>query len=197
MQATEADDAAIRAVRAGDREAFARLVTLHGERAFRAAFLILRDAAAAEDATQEGLIRAYQSLDRFRLGDPFGAWLVRIVVNVALNEVRSRQRRLSWLPRLWAGAPRSLPGPASAVAAGERRAELHEAMAELSEQDRVALYLRYYLGLNEREMATALGCAQGTVKSRLSRASQRLRALIEARYPHLREPFGDEEGDDG
>ncbi len=188
------DDAAVTAVLAGDRDAFASLVEAHRERAYRATYLVLHDAAAAEDVMQEAFVRAYRSLDRFRLGDPFGAWLIRIAVNLALNEVRSRGRRLAWLPRIWAGQA-SRPGPESTVEAAERRSEVQEAIATLPANDRVALYLRYYLDLNEREMAVALAVAPGTVKSRLSRASQRLRSVIEARYPHLRHTF-EERGPD-
>ncbi len=183
----EADDsAAIAAARAGDREAFAVLVTRYQEVAFRAAYLVVRDAAAAEDVAQEAFIRAHRSISGFRAGEPFRPWLLRIVTNLALNDVRARGRRGGLLARFGRQPVESAPEPEGVLLASESQRLLWRAMNELSPDDRVVLYLRYFLELPEKEIAVAIGKAPGTVKSRLSRAGVRLRAVIERGYPSLR-----------
>jgi RNA polymerase sigma-70 factor (ECF subfamily) len=172
------DEAALVArARAGDAAAFARLVERHGEVAFRTAYLILEDAAEAEDATQEALLRAHAALGRFRIGEPIRPWLLSIVANEARNRRRSRMRRAALAVR--AGAERRpsdpIPSPEGAVLAAERRELLLTALARLREPDRLVIQLRYLLELSEEEMASVLGCRRGTVKSRLSRALERLR----------------------
>jgi RNA polymerase sigma-70 factor (ECF subfamily) len=195
VEASAEDVAAVRGARSGDREAFGVLVERYQEVAFRAAYLVVRDAGLAEDVAQEAFLRAYGNLGRFDVGQPFRPWLLRIVTNLALNEVRARGRRRS----LWERVARGLgrlegdgsggrwePGPERSAEAGEQRELLSAALGELSEGDRLVLYLRYYLELPEVEIATVIGKRPGTVKSRLHRASGRLRAVIERRYPGLR-----------
>ncbi len=177
----------IAATAQGDTAAFGVLVERYQEVAFRAAYLILHDAAAAEDAAQEAFIRAFRQMASFRQGEPFRPWLLRIVTNLALNEVRARRRRTGLLGRIGVFADRSADPPDAAVAANDEASALLRAIGELSPEDRVILHLRYYLELPEREIAAAIGKPDGTVKSRLHRAGRRLRAVIEARYPELRE----------
>lgn len=180
------DDAtAITAVRNGDAEAYAVVVERYQQVAFRTAYLVVRDADAAEDVAQEGFIRAYRQLARFRVDEPFRPWLLRIVTNLALNEVRARGRRRGLFNRILPTREMSTPGPAPAVEQSERQRELLEAIGQLGHDDQVVLYLRHFLDLPEREIATAIGKRPGTVKSRLSRARQRLRTVVESSYPSL------------
>lgn len=176
----------IAAVLGGDRDAFGELVGRYQEVAFRAAYLITRDAGLAEEAAQDGFVRAFGSLRGFRTDEPFRPWLLRIVTNLALNQVRGRSRRLRLLERAGLLAERHAePAADRTVFANDRQRELWSAIRELPEDDRVVLYLRYFLELPEREIAVAIGKAPGTVKSRLNRAGGRLRGVIEARYPAL------------
>lgn len=147
---------------------------LHEAVAFRAAYVITGDAAEAEDAAQEAFVKAYRALGRFRAGAPFRPWLLTIVANEARNRVKSAGRRASLALRA-AHDPAEEASPEQAVLAAEREAELLLALEGLREADRVAISCRYMLGLSEEETAAALGCARGTVKSRLSRALKRLR----------------------
>ncbi|MFN0146082.1 MAG: RNA polymerase sigma factor [Dehalococcoidia bacterium] len=185
------DDRAVRAACGGDRQAFAMLVERYQAVAFRTAFLITHDPAAAEDVAQEAFIRAYGALDRFRAGEPFRPWLLRIVTNAALNAVRSRGRRQGVIARFSRLRPEDPPQPALLAEESEGQRLLWRAMRELSEEDRVVLYLRWFLDLPEREIAAAIGKPPGTVKSRLHRAGARLRAVIEEQYPSLRPAGGD------
>lgn len=181
------DSQLIAAVLGGDRDAFGELVGRYQQVAFRAAYLITRDAGAAEEAAQDGFVRAHQSLRSFRTGEPFRPWLLRIVTNLALNQVRGRSRRLRLLERVGFARGNEVERPADHVfLASDRQRELWQAIRELPEDDRVVLYLRYFLDLPEKEIAGVIGKAPGTVKSRLHRAGGRLRTVIEARYPGLR-----------
>lgn len=87
------DAAALAGARRGDAEAFGALVERYQQVAFRAAYLSVRDAATAEDVAQQGFVRAYLNLRKFREGDSFRPWLLRIVTNLARNELRARGRR--------------------------------------------------------------------------------------------------------
>jgi RNA polymerase sigma factor (sigma-70 family) len=184
----EFDEAsALAAAREGDTEAFGRIVERYQQVAYRAAYLVVRDETAAEEVAQDGFVRAYRNLHRFQAGEPFRPWLLRIVGNLARNELRARGRRRGLLGRLLGGQePTPEPGPALALERSERSEALLAAISELSRGDQEVLYLRYYLDLPEREIAEAIGQRPGTVKSRLSRAKRRLQSVIEQRYPFLR-----------
>lgn len=163
--------------RRGDREAFAWLVEMHREIAFRVAYLVTGSAADAEDAAQVGFVKAYTSLDRFRPGSPFRPWLLRIVANEAKNRRRSSGRRLfyeSEAARHGASGD-AVPSPEAAVEAAERSRALFEAVNGLPERERLVVALRYFLELTEEETARICGVPRGTVKSRVSRALRRLR----------------------
>ena len=99
-QAPVDESRAIASAAEGDAAAFGALVERYQEAAFRTAYLIVRDASGAEDVAQEAFIRAYRRLDTFRRGESFRPWLLRIVTNLALNEVRARRRRATLLERV-------------------------------------------------------------------------------------------------
>jgi len=181
-----AEPEAIERAARGDQAAFGTLVEQYQEVAFRAAYLIVRDTQTAEDVAQDAFIRAYRHLASFRIGEPFRPWLLRIVTNTAINEVRSRQRRTGLLGRFAAVAPATVDAPDVSLA-DEHASTLARAINELPLDDRVVLHLRYFLDLPEREIAATIGKPAGTVKSRLHRASMRLRELIERKYPQLAE----------
>jgi RNA polymerase sigma factor (sigma-70 family) len=175
------DDAPLvaRATR-GDADAYEQLVQCHAQIAFRTAYLITRNAADAEEAAQDGFIKAYGALTRFRPDAPFRPWLLRIVANEARNRRRGAGRRAAL--ELRAGEERlradAAPSPETALLAASRRAALLAAIEALPERDRLVIGCRYLLELSEAETAAALGCRPGTVKSRLSRALERLRGEV-------------------
>ncbi len=170
----------------GDEPAFAALVDRHATLAFRAAYLVLRDADRAADATQEAFINVHRALSRFRTHDPFVPWLLAIVGNRARNLRRADWRRVAAWGRVADVAARepglrTAPSPEGEVVAAERRAAIVAAVDSLPQADRLVISCRYFAGLGEAETAALLGVARGTVKSRLSRARQRLRTVLEAR----------------
>jgi len=148
--------------------------------AFRTAFLMLRDAAEAEDVIQEALVKAYRALPRFRRGAPFRPWLLTIVANEARNRQVAAGRRSRLTERLGASSFRTgvAPSPEEAALADERRIILLQTVNGLPPMDRLVICCRYFLELSETEAATVLGCPRGTVKSRLSRALGRLREAL-------------------
>jgi RNA polymerase sigma-70 factor (ECF subfamily) len=167
----------------GDLVAYGDLVRAYQDVAVRTAFLACGDAAEAEDAVQEALIKAHRALGRFRTGAPFRPWLLQIVANEARNRRRSAGRRVGLALRVAEDRPSdaAAPSPEAAILAGEARTVLLGAMDRLSEDDRLVLAYRYFLDLSEAETAGALGVPRGTVKSRTSRAIARLRSrLVEA-----------------
>ena len=167
--------------RRGDQAAYGDLVQAHQGIAFRTAYLIAGDAAEAEDAAQEGFVKAFYALGRFRSGAPFRPWILQIVANEARNRRRSAGRRAALAMRTAADAPsgEAAPSPEAALLSGEQREELLEAVNGLREEDRLVIACRYFLELSEEETATTLGWRRGTVKSRLSRALDRLRTQME------------------
>jgi RNA polymerase sigma-70 factor (ECF subfamily) len=158
----------------GDRAAFEELVLAHQSLAFRTAFMITRDAADAEEATQDGFVKAYRALGRFRSGEPFRPWLLAIVANEARNRRRTRGRRAALALRAAAEPAQRHDDPEEAALATERRERLLNAVERLRDDDRDVLACRYFLELSEEETAAALGIARGTVKSRTHRALSRL-----------------------
>ena len=151
---------------------------MHQGIAFRVAYLAAGDRGDAEEAVQDGFVRAHRALGRFRDGAPFRPWLVRIVANEARNRRRSAGRRAGLTLRAAAASGDAAPSPEAAALSHERRAELLEALGRLDERDRDVLVHRFLLELGEGETAAALGIRRGTVKSRTSRALERLRAMV-------------------
>jgi RNA polymerase sigma factor (sigma-70 family) len=168
--------------RRGDSRAYADLVRPHQEIAFRVAYVITRNAADAEDATQDGLVKAWRALGRFRAGEPLRPWLLEIVANEARNRRRSAGRREHLTLRASAASPgEAAPSPEDAAVSAEARGALLAALEELPADARDVLVCRYLLGLSEEETAAALGIPAGTVKSRSARALDRLREIHEPR----------------
>jgi RNA polymerase sigma-70 factor (ECF subfamily) len=164
----------IERARHGDVSAFEALVRAHQEICFRTAWISSGAADDAEDAAQEAFMKAFAALPRFRAGAPFRPWLLTIVANEARNRRRSANRREALALR----APSEEVGssPETTALAMERRQALIDAVNRLSDADREVVSYRYLLELTEAETAAVLGVPAGTVKSRLSRAIQRLRA---------------------
>jgi RNA polymerase sigma-70 factor (ECF subfamily) len=167
--------------RRGDLRAWETIVRTHQGIAFRTAYVLAGNPADAEEAAQDGFVKAYRALGRFHRGAPFRPWLLRIVANEARNRRRSaaRRERLSLRAAAEARPGDAVPSPEAALFARESQEQLLAAIERLSEDHRDAIVCRYVLDLSEDETAAALGVRRGTVKSRLSRALERLREELE------------------
>jgi RNA polymerase sigma factor (sigma-70 family) len=184
--------ARIERAQAGDAGAYELLVRSYQDIAFRTAYLITGTAAEADDAAQEAFIKAWYALGHFRPDAPFRPWLLRIVANEARNRRTAAGRRVNLTLRVRERDPNgdAAPSPETVALRAEQREVLLAAMNRLRAEDRLVIAYRYFFDLSEAEMATALDCARGTVKSRLSRALGRLRDVLRTTDPTADDPGG-------
>jgi RNA polymerase sigma-70 factor (ECF subfamily) len=157
------DAALVRSAQGGSTEAVEELFRRHWPAAHRAAWLVVHDAAAAEDIAQEAFVSALRALDRFDRRRPLGPWLHRIVVNRAIDWSRARALR----PETGAD---TLPEPAAPDAPDEFGSHVVAALADLGPEHRAVVVLRHLLGYTPGEIAAMLDLPRGTVNSRLRRA---------------------------
>ncbi len=159
MRAGRDERARVRGAQRGSVSDLEALFRMHWPRAYRAAYLVTHDAAAAEDIAQEAFLAAIRALDRFDRRRPFGPWLQRIVVNRAIDWTRARQLRGEVELVDAHAAPDVELFDGGAI----------EALARLSPEHRAVIVLRYLLELTPGEIADALDLPRGTVNSRLRR----------------------------
>ena len=169
-------DELVNRARAGDREAFASLVQLTGDRMYAIATRILRDAHLAEDALQSAFVTAWKALPSLREPARFEAWFRRLLVHACYAEARRH--------RQWTSNVRALPidgpvAPDGLLSIVERDA-LDRAFRRLSIEQRAVFVLHHHLGLALTEIAETLGVPAGTARSRLHYATRTLREAIEA-----------------
>jgi RNA polymerase sigma-70 factor, ECF subfamily len=158
----------VRRAQAGSQSDFEALFRAHWGPAYRAAYLVVRDAAAAEDIAQEAFLAAVRALDRFDRRRPFGPWLHRIVVNRAIDWARARALR-----------PEAAAVDAAAPERPERRDdELLRELGRLSPEHRAVIVLRYLLDYTPGEIADLLELPRGTVNSRLRRGLDALKERL-------------------
>jgi RNA polymerase sigma factor (sigma-70 family) len=164
---------------AGDHEAYADLVRPYERVAYRVAAAITGRSADAEEAMQNGFVKAYRSLHRFRAGAAFRPWLLRIVVNEAHNVLRAERRHLRLAARAAEQRETSIAGADEAVIAREEVEIVLGSLARLPDADRLALALRYFAELPDAEAAALAGTSTEAYRVRLVRARRRLQALLE------------------
>jgi RNA polymerase sigma-70 factor, ECF subfamily len=170
MAASGRDERAwVRGAQAGSVSDLEALFRAHWSRAHRAAYLVVQDAAAAEDIAQEAFLAAVRALDRFDRRRPFGPWLHRIVVNRAIDWARARRLRAE--SELGEGV-----AAAEAAVAGEHG--LAHAIADLSPEHRAVIVLRFLLEYTPGEIAELLDLPRGTVNSRLRRGLDELKVRL-------------------
>jgi len=189
------DRAIVDAVLAGDSDAYRHLVERESASIVRACHRVLGDLHEAEDAAQEAFVTAYRSLAGWRGEGPFGAWLTRIAIRIALRQA-GRRRSVAWIdPAGPAGPDRADPAtaaldarsvaaagqndPALIAVRGERAADLRGAVAALPEPYREVVTLRFFGELQLDEIARQTERPLGTVKTQLRRGLQRLRATVD------------------
>ena len=176
------DAEAIHRLRSGDIGGLEILVTRYQARAIKTAFLILHDEQLAEEVVQDTFVRIFRQIHAFDSTRPFEPYLMRSVINAALNTVK---QSIPWL-QLGNSADfeclEHLLAQAASIEAQavsrELRQEILAALANLPPRQRAVIIQRYYLEMSEREMAQALGAPPGTIKWLLNEARRRLRDLL-------------------
>jgi RNA polymerase sigma-70 factor (ECF subfamily) len=165
----------VRGAQAGSASDLEALFRAHWPRAYRAAYLVVHDAAGAEDVAQEAFLAAVRALDRFDSKRPFGPWLHRIVVNRAIDWARARALRRE------VGAEEAVataPAPEAGDVAARPSEDVLAALASLTPDHRAVIVLRYLLEYSPGEISRILDLPRGTVNSRLRRALDSLQGLV-------------------
>jgi len=166
--------------RDGSQSAYRALVELHIRDAYQLAIGFVQDHDKAEDVVQEAFIRAHASLRSFRGEARFRTWLSRIVMNIALSQMRRDRRRSEWEGPLVASGGAVNPTP---LLADDTREHLERALHELPTLQRAVVILRHIDGLSTREVSAILRCSEGTVKTHLFRGLKKMRQKLR----HLRD----------
>jgi RNA polymerase sigma-70 factor (ECF subfamily) len=195
------DTALLEDLRRGSREAAAEVVQRHNRGLWRIARGILGNDSDAEEVVQDAYVRAFTSLDAFRSDASLGTWLARIVINEALRRVEHRRPTVDLadvaeqLPAEHTGSVTMAPpaGPEHAAARAEIRRFLEHAVDALPAEFRAVFMMRVVEQMSIEETAGLLDIPQATVKTRLHRANERLRATLGVEFAVILEgsfPFG-------
>jgi RNA polymerase sigma-70 factor (ECF subfamily) len=179
------DQAAIRAVLSGDKEAYGALVVRHSAKLFRVAFRITGNEADAEDVVQETFLRGYRKLESFELRSDFGTWIYRIAVRCALDRIsgprrdeNSRVGEESDPQQHEVQVADLAAGPDRLLLSGEIGAMQEMAMLSLTPTERTAFVLRHVEDCTSEEIASALGIEPNAAKQAVFRAVQKLRRRL-------------------
>lgn len=175
---------AIARLKDGDIGGLEALVRTYQTRAMRAAYLIVRDRALAEDLVQAAFVRTYEKIARFDERRPFGPWFMKVVVNDAIKAATRRGRTVRFEgmedPVLLVADAES--GPQELTEEAEEHRRVWAALEKLPPAQRAAVVQRYYLGMSEAEMAEKDSSPPGTIKWRLHAARKRLSKLLRPEF---------------
>lgn len=172
------DPALVMRAQQGDEVAFAAIAQASHGHFKQVAYRILRDRHLAEDAMQQALVDIWRKLPKLRDPAKFDAWSYRFLVHACYAEAKRHRERFAELtPELGASQP-------DGTGLVNDRDQLERGFARLSLDHRAVLVMRFYLDLSVEDTAAALGISEGTVKSRLSRATRKLRLALAADEPN-------------
>ena len=177
-ESTEIDEdfELIRLVNNGDQNAFAKLIGRHKEKVRNLVFLTLGDAEFVDDISQDVFISIYKKLSDFRFESKFTTWLYRITVNKCRDYLRKKRVRSIFVPINDADTTRHVSSHSENI---DLPHLVRGAIKKLPDKLKIPLVLRDIDGLSYKEIADQLGCEVGTVKSRIFRARESLKILLE------------------
>lgn len=171
-------------IKKGDSEAFDELVGIYAKKIINTAYSLLYDAEEAQDAAQEVFIKVYKNIHSFRGESSLSTWIYRITRNVCCDILRKRRDTVISLDTEDEDGKKtdiadSAPGPSESLETNERNEYLRRAIASLDEKHKMVITLFDLEGLSYEEIAEVMKCPVGTVKSRLYRARDALRKILE------------------
>ena len=172
------DEQLITAARKGDANAFKELVKRYESRVAATVIGILGNCPEADDVGQETFIRFYKGLQAFRRESSVSTYLVRIAINLSLNELKRRKRRPSPFSQTNPGTIFDIPDEKAEKLLSEDKRVVERALQELKPEFRAVIVLRLLDGYSTEETAQILGVPVGTVLSRLARAQEKLRESL-------------------
>jgi RNA polymerase sigma-70 factor (ECF subfamily) len=176
----------IEACQRGDDDAFRVLFESHKDRVYSIALRYAGDSATAMDIAQETFLKLFSSIRQFRGDSSFESWLYRLVVNCCLDHHRRRRRLLPLVDEMLDVFRTSSESALHEMLREEQEERVQQVVAQLPEEQRIVVVLRYTEGLSYEDIADVLGCRRGTVASRLNRAHK----ALERRLSHLRHASG-------
>lgn len=173
--------------RAGDHKAFRMLFETYYPEAYRTAYLIVRDSQLAEDVVQEAFIKVFRRLETLKEPAKFSGWLHSIVSYCAVDVLNARQNCILVADDISATSDgvltAGIPSPETETERAELRCLIAKALDGLEPIHRQVIVLRFFREMNEQEIAQAIGCPVGTVKSRLHRALKAIERKLYALRP--------------
>jgi RNA polymerase sigma-70 factor, ECF subfamily len=185
------DEDLMEAVKEGDEMSLEQIIRRHGGNLLGYLLKMTASRAEAEDLFQEAFIRVYRKARSYDSRRPFKPWLYSIATRLAIDFLRARGRRLessleaetASRPALQATLAASGPDPAQEAESQDRCKQVRDALEHLPERQRATVVLAYYQGLSYPEVARAMGCTVGTVKTQMSRAVRSLAELLPEARP--------------
>lgn len=184
----DTDLAIVRRVQGGEIQAYDQLVRKHRERLYAIIYNLTGNREDAADVTQEAFVKAFRSLDRFKLGSSFYTWLYRIGVNAALSHLKKNRRRQFFSFEQMGEEAREAEvvealarktGSDRDTLLGELQEKLNESLQKLSHKHRTVVILHEIEGMGHAEIAEVVGASEGTVRSRLHYAKQQLQGYLQ------------------
>jgi RNA polymerase sigma-70 factor (ECF subfamily) len=170
----------------GDMEAFEELVARHRDRVYARAYSMMRNEDEALDLSQDAWVKGWQRLGQFQGGSTFSTWMIRVVINLCLDQLRKLKRKraesLEAMEEESGGVERQMPvttfNPTEGLEQAELRTRINRALGLLSEEHRTVLILHEFEQMEYKEIARQMKCSMGTVMSRLFYARRRLASLL-------------------
>ena len=172
--------------KSGDLQSFERLIKAYQKMAYNVAYRIMGNEEDAKDMTQEALIKVYRNIKGFRMDSSFSTWLYRIVMNTCKDELRKKKMKVISIDQPIQTGDGQMQmeiedtslHPDEILVSKETQTEVHDALQEVSEKNRVVVVLRDIKGFSYSEISDVLEVPVGTIKSRINRGRQELKSIL-------------------
>jgi len=186
QQDNSSDVDLVRSAQRGDMQAFEELVARHRDKVYARAYSMMRNEDEALDLSQDAWVKAWQRLGQFQGDSSFVTWMIRIVINLCLDQLRKLKRKraesLEAMAEEAGGVERHMPvvlaNPSEGLERAELRVRINRALDQLSQEHRTVLILHEFEQMEYKEISRQMKCSIGTVMSRLFYARRRMASLL-------------------